>query len=156
MSSFQHLPVFNGDQRGLLLAFSSESAPCFGSESPDKLLPYFILAQGLGQPWSVQTGLLPVKLQQKVLSWHLVWSAHSTGLNLDLSKNCMCSRWEFVELILFSLYRSAFTALQLVTETQPRGAQQWQTALWSCRTLNIIVLVLSLLLHESGRTQVSV
>lgn len=121
-------------------------------------LPDFIQVQGLGQPWNVQTGLPPAKLHQKMLSKHLVWSAHSTRLNLVLSKNCTRSRWEFVELtFIFTLKIYFHGTVQLaVTETYPRGAQEWQTALWLCRTANIIVQVLSLLLHENGRTQISV
>lgn len=104
-------------------------------------LPHFILAQGLGQPWSVQIGLLPVKLHQKMLSKHLVWSAHSTRLNLVLSKNCMCSKSEFIEMMVIFTLKICFhcTVQLVVTEMYPRGAQKWQMALSLCRTVNIIV-----------------
>lgn len=91
MNSFWH-PQYLLGTRGAYSSIFIWKALCFGSESPDKLY----LTSSWHKAWAslgvCKLDRFQVKLHQKMLSKHLVWSAHSIRLNLVLSKNCTQKR----------------------------------------------------------------
>lgn len=108
MNSFWHPPVLQGTKGACTSTFIWISTVHWKWISW-QTLSHFIPAQDLGQPWSVQTGLLPVRLHQELLSkqggqptalpwpWHLGTAVPTAGK----SRQNWCS---------FSLWSAALRA----------------------------------------------